>query len=70
MLERLCLPAGLGNAPETPLEELDEVTGNREVWASLLHLPPATGFAKGNEWMNGVQNYVNGNNPSDASTVT
>lgn len=56
--------------PGTPLKELDEVTGDREVWGSLLPLRPESGFAKGNEWMNGVQKYVNRNNPSDASTVT
>ncbi|KAI3357939.1 hypothetical protein L3Q82_016326 [Scortum barcoo] len=51
-LERLCLSAGLGtpNAsghilpPEVPPEELEEVSGVREVWASLLRLlPPRPG---------------------------
>ncbi|KAI3354684.1 hypothetical protein L3Q82_019174 [Scortum barcoo] len=34
-LERLCLSAGLGT-PRGPPEELEEVSGVREVWASLL----------------------------------
>ncbi|KAI3365743.1 hypothetical protein L3Q82_000753 [Scortum barcoo] len=34
-LERLCLSAGLGT-PRVPPEELEEVSGVREVWASLL----------------------------------
>ncbi|KAI3369582.1 hypothetical protein L3Q82_024487 [Scortum barcoo] len=42
-LERLCLSAGLGT-PRGPLEELEEVSGVREVWASLLRLlPPRPG---------------------------
>ena len=36
---RLCLWAGLGT-PRDPREELDEVAGEREVWASLLRLLP------------------------------
>ncbi|KAI3362039.1 hypothetical protein L3Q82_012378 [Scortum barcoo] len=36
-LERLCLSAGLGT-PRVPPEELEEVSGVREVWASLLRL--------------------------------
>ncbi|TWW61064.1 hypothetical protein D4764_05G0011540 [Takifugu flavidus] len=35
-LERLCLSTGLG----IPLDELEEVAGEREVWASLLRLLP------------------------------
>ncbi|KAI3358431.1 hypothetical protein L3Q82_014864 [Scortum barcoo] len=43
-LERLCLSAGLGNALGIPPEELEEVSGVREVWASLLRLlPPRPG---------------------------
>ncbi|KAI3360859.1 hypothetical protein L3Q82_013083, partial [Scortum barcoo] len=38
-LEKLCLSAGLGT-PRGPLEELEEVSGVREVWASLLRLLP------------------------------
>ncbi|KAI3366683.1 hypothetical protein L3Q82_009358 [Scortum barcoo] len=42
-LERLCLSAGLGT-PRGPPEELEEVSGVREVWASLLRLlPPRPG---------------------------
>ncbi|KAI3369935.1 hypothetical protein L3Q82_024738, partial [Scortum barcoo] len=40
MLERLCLSAGL-EMPWSPLEELEEVSGVREVWASLLRLLPS-----------------------------
>ncbi|KAI3375614.1 hypothetical protein L3Q82_003936 [Scortum barcoo] len=40
---RDCLSAGLGT-PGIPLEELEEVSGVREVWASLLRLlPPRPG---------------------------
>ncbi|KAI3356573.1 hypothetical protein L3Q82_017772 [Scortum barcoo] len=44
-LERLCLCLGWpGNASGSPLEELEEVSGVREVWASLLRLlPPRPG---------------------------
>ncbi|KAI3373685.1 hypothetical protein L3Q82_021967 [Scortum barcoo] len=38
-LEKLCLSAGLGT-PRGPPEELEEVSGVREVWASLLRLLP------------------------------
>ncbi|MED6281826.1 hypothetical protein CHARACLAT_025900 [Characodon lateralis] len=41
-LEGLCLSAGLGT-PWFPPEELEDVSGERDVWASLLsQLPPAT----------------------------
>ncbi|MEQ2176290.1 hypothetical protein GOODEAATRI_026527 [Goodea atripinnis] len=39
-LEGLCLSAGLGT-PWAPSEELEEVSGEKEVWASLLSLLPA-----------------------------
>ncbi|KAI3353433.1 hypothetical protein L3Q82_019951, partial [Scortum barcoo] len=39
-LERLCLSAGLGTPRVPPGEELKEVSGVREVWASLLRLLP------------------------------
>ncbi|KAI3362885.1 hypothetical protein L3Q82_001925 [Scortum barcoo] len=43
-LERLCLSAGLGTPRGPPGEELEEVSGVREVWASLLRLlPPRPG---------------------------
>ncbi|KAI3371425.1 hypothetical protein L3Q82_024025 [Scortum barcoo] len=43
-LERLCLSAGLGTPQGSPQEELEEVSGVREVWASLLILlPPRPG---------------------------
>ncbi|TWW56604.1 hypothetical protein D4764_08G0005910 [Takifugu flavidus] len=38
-LERLCLSTGLGT-PGDPPDELEEVAGEREVWASLLRLLP------------------------------
>ncbi|MEQ2295411.1 Galanin receptor type 1 [Ameca splendens] len=42
-LEGLCLSAGLGT-PWAPLEELEGVSGERDVWASLLSLlPPRPG---------------------------
>lgn len=39
MLERLYRSAGLG-MPRVPLDKLEEVPGEREVWASLLSLLP------------------------------
>jgi len=39
-LERLCLSADLGT-PRVPPEELEEVAGDRDVWASLLKLLPS-----------------------------
>ncbi|KAK5612596.1 hypothetical protein CRENBAI_010852, partial [Crenichthys baileyi] len=38
-LEGLCLSAGLGT-PWAPPEELEEVSGERDVWVSLLSLLP------------------------------
>ncbi|TWW53859.1 hypothetical protein D4764_0097120, partial [Takifugu flavidus] len=38
-LERLCLSTGLGTLGIPP-DELEEVAGEREVWASLLRLLP------------------------------
>ncbi|KAI3357516.1 hypothetical protein L3Q82_015935 [Scortum barcoo] len=39
-LERLCLSAGLGTPRGPPGRALEEVSGVREVWASLLRLLP------------------------------
>ncbi|KAI3369843.1 hypothetical protein L3Q82_024419 [Scortum barcoo] len=60
-LERLCLSAGLGT-PRGPPEELEEVSGVREVWASLLRLlPPRPGSRtkrmKMDGWMDGWMDY-------------
>ncbi|KAI3362615.1 hypothetical protein L3Q82_001628 [Scortum barcoo] len=53
-LERLCLSAGLGT-PRGPPEELEEVSGVREVWASLLRLLPLRPGPGSREarWMDG-----------------
>ncbi|TWW77310.1 Proton-coupled folate transporter Heme carrier protein 1 PCFT/HCP1 [Takifugu flavidus] len=54
-LERLCLSTGLGT-PGDPSDELEEVAGEREVWASLLRLLPAPATRpriSGREWMDG-----------------
>ncbi|KAI3368383.1 hypothetical protein L3Q82_008085 [Scortum barcoo] len=59
-LERLCLLAGLGT-PRVPPEELEEVSGVREVWASLLRLlpphDPVPDQADEDGWMDGFHLY-------------
>ncbi|KAI3369575.1 hypothetical protein L3Q82_024384 [Scortum barcoo] len=56
-LERLCLSAGLGTPQGVPPEELEEVSGVREVWASLLRLlppcDPVPDQADEDGWMDG-----------------
>ncbi|MED6264271.1 Trafficking protein particle complex subunit 14 [Characodon lateralis] len=48
-LEGPCLSAGLGT-PWAPPEELEEVSGERDVWASLLSLlPPRPGRGRGED---------------------